>query len=289
MVLFPGYIGGQRVEIGILEAAASGNVSIIRRWLEDGGDANEEITAGPWDYPRANLLHYVAGVSNGAVAEEGRLAIVRLLLAHGANANAIANRPQNTPLLIAAIHQRAEMCQLLCEAGADPNYVRAPSGDFPLWFAIRDPDVVRVLLRFGADPSLTKTCRHGENYLVVTPEMKAEREANQQDIFHDASVRAKFRESARLLAEARVRPLFRAVFSLRALCHRGRATPTFESPAAFSLLVFAPTSRPRTRAAWRRAPPGLPDPLAHLVCQFWLGEPPRRANRHAAADTPSSE
>ena len=102
MVLFPGYIGGERVEIGILEAAASGNVSIIRRWLEDGGDANEEITA----------------------------------------------------------------------------------------------------------------------------------------------------------------------------------------PAAFSLLVFAPTFRPRTRAAWRRAPPGLPDPLAHLVCQFWLGEPPRRANRHAA-DTPS--
>ena len=93
MVLYPGYIGGERVEIGILEAAASGNVSIIRRWLEDGGDANEEITAGPWDYPRANLLHYVAGVSNGAVAEEGRLAIVRLLLAHGANANAIANRP----------------------------------------------------------------------------------------------------------------------------------------------------------------------------------------------------
>jgi len=47
MVLFPGYIGGERVEIGILEAAASGNVSIIRRWLDDGGDANEEITAGP--------------------------------------------------------------------------------------------------------------------------------------------------------------------------------------------------------------------------------------------------
>ena len=92
MVLYPHYMGGERVEIGILEAAASGNVGMIQRWLEDGGDANEEITAGPWDYPRANLLHYVAGVSNGAVAEEGRLAIVRLLLAHGANANAIANR-----------------------------------------------------------------------------------------------------------------------------------------------------------------------------------------------------
>ena len=64
----------------------------------------------------------------------------------------------------------------------------------------------------------------------------------------------------------------------------GRATPTSETPEGFALLFFAPTSpRPMTRAAWRRAPPGLPDPLAHLVCKFWLGEPPRR--RRAAPAT----
>ena len=101
MVLYPHYMGGERVEIGILEAAASGNVSMIQRWLEDGGDANEEITAGPWDYPRANLLHHVASVLPlGCVGEEGRLAIVRLLLAHGANANAIANRPSRRRLAL---------------------------------------------------------------------------------------------------------------------------------------------------------------------------------------------
>ena len=54
---------------------------------------------------------------------------------------------------------------------------------------------------------------------------------------------------------------------------------TSETPEGFALLFFAPTSRPRTRTAWRRAPPGLPDPLAHLVCKFWLGEPPRRRRR----------
>jgi len=86
-----------------------------------------------------------------------------------------------------------------------------------------------------------------------------------------------FRESARILRDARLlRPRLRGIFALRALCHRGRATPTSETPEGFALLFFAPTSRPRTRAAWRRAPPGLPDPLAHLVCKFWLGEPPRR-------------
>ena len=47
--------------------------------------------------------------------------------------------------------------------------------------------------------------------------------------------------------------------------------------AAFARLIGGGTSRPRTRAEAKiLAPPGLPDPLAHLVCKFWLGEPPRR-------------
>ena len=86
------------------------------------------------------------------------------------------------------------------------------------------------------------------------------------------------RESARMLKEARLlRPRLRAIFALRALCHRGRAAPTTETPAAFARLIGGGTSRPRTRAAAKvPASPGLPDPLAHLVCKFWLGEPPRR-------------
>ena len=86
------------------------------------------------------------------------------------------------------------------------------------------------------------------------------------------------RESARMLKEARLlRPRLRAIFALRALCHRGRAAPTSETPEAFARLIGGGTSRPRTRAAAKvRSSPGLPDPLAHLVCKFWLGEPPRR-------------
>ena len=58
--------------------------------------------------------------------------------------------------------------------------------------------------------------------------------------------------------------------------------------SAFARLIgSAPASKPRTRAAAKiRSSPGLPDPLAHLVCKFWLGSPPRRANRAA---TPASE
>ena len=94
-----------------------------------------------------------------------------------------------------------------------------------------------------------------------------------------------YRESARLLRDARLlRPRLRSVFALRALCTRGRAWPTPATPAAFARLIGGGTSRPRTRAAAKvPASPGLPDPLAHLVCKFWLGEPPRR--RRAAPAT----
>ena len=99
----------------------------------------------------------------------------------------------------------------------------------------------------------------------VTPEEEARR---RNDI-----------EAVYLLREARLlRPRLRGVFALRALCHRGRAAPTSATPSAFARLIgSAPASKPRTRAAAKvRSSPGLPDPLAHLVCKFWLGSPPRR-------------
>ena len=166
------------------------------------------------------------------------------------------------------------MCQLLCEAGADPNYVRAPSGDFPLWFAVSDPGTIRVLLRFGADPSLKCDSEFGVGELV-TPEEEAARRIN-NPVYASGRL---YRESVRLLRDARLlRPRLRGVFALRALCHRGRAAPTAATPSAFARLIgSAPASRPRTRAAAKvRSSPGLPDPLAHLVCKFWLGSPPRR-------------
>ena len=71
-----------------------------------------------------------------------------------------------------------------------------------------------------------------------------------------------YRESVPILAEARIlRQGLRGIFVLRTLVHRGGS---------------APASRPKTRAAKVLSSPGLPAPLAHLVCKFWLGEPPRR-------------
>ena len=172
------------------------------------------------------------------------------------------------------------IAEVLCAAGADPNYTRlrfdrgvARCADFPLWKCLTSPATVRVLLRFGADPS--RKCRSHFGGDLVTPEEEALRWVNSH---YEPGDEADYRESARLLAAPRLlRPRLRGIFALRTLVLRGRASPTPETPAAFARLIVRGTSRPRTRAAAKTLPsPGLPDALAHHVCKFWLGEPPRR-------------
>ena len=91
------------------------------------------------------------------------------------------------------------------------------------------------------------------NLLEEAALFKAERNLNGRVV--------EYRESARLLRDARLlRPRLRRIFSLRALCQRGRAGPTSKTPEVVARLISG----------------SLPDPLAHLVCKFWLGEPPRR-------------
>ena len=149
------------------------------------------------------------------------------------------------------------------------------------------PNVVRVLLRFGADP-LMKCPRRDNNWSPGTWEQMwlLEEQALHEaaDIQRALGKEFQLRDSSRLLRAARILRLrFRAIFALRALCDRGRAAPTTETPKAFARLIGG-RSRPKTRAAANVvASPGLPDPLAHLVCKFWLGEPPRR--RRAAPAT----
>lgn len=187
------------------------------------------------------------------------------------------------------------MCKLLCAAGADPNYTRPGSvhrcPDFPLWICLNIPAVVHVLLRFGADPSRKGSDSGFED--MVTPEEEALREAS--DYYEREEVSpsgtAAYLESAGLLADARMlRPRLRGIFVLRTLVVRGRSVPTARTPSTFARLVggnSALASRPRTRGAKLLASPGLLDPLAHLVCKFWLGSPPRRA-RPAAAPSSGS-
>ena len=267
----------------VVEAARAGNVATVEQWLNAGGDANERCaTTGK------TLLHCIASDSlRSDEVERGRCDIARLLLARGAEVDAIriqmpgmALAPsRNTPLLSASLYHRKELCELLCEAGADPNYQRFSEiyphepPDFPLWMALSDPETIRVLLRFGADPSQKGGC-HGD---LRTPEEEAARR------IHPGFASADWlRESFRLLRDARLlRPRLRGVFVLRALVLRGRAAQKSATPGKFAAPGDFFAQRRLRAAAKLLASPGLPDPLAHLVCKFWLGDPPRRAKRTA--------
>ena len=286
-----------RHDQAIIDAAKNGDVAAVRQWLDDGGNADARIKVGPYIPGRDNyvfggddegLLHHIATDHPNNSDDEvkrGRCDVARLLIARGAAVDAVGNwppefSPRDTPLFIATIFGHHDLCEVFCAAGADPNYTRlrfdrgvARCADFPLWKCLTSPATVRVLLRFGADPSRKCSSHFGGD--LVTPEEEALRWVNSH---YEPGDEADYRESASLLAAPRLlRPRRRGIFALRTLVLRGRASPTTETPAAFARLIVRGTSRPRTRAAAKTLPsPGLPDPLAHLVCKFWLGEPPRR-------------
>jgi ankyrin repeat protein len=277
----------------LISAARDGNLAVVREFLAGGGDPDERITGSPEG--GETLLHVVSGWERCNTDKQGRIAIASALLAAGATVDTIAFDTPNTPLLIGCIHGQKEIVLTLCQAGANVNYIRPShrpelNGDFPLCVCLQYPDIVRILIRFGADVSMN--CKHWPNkgdpvedaYITISLEDEAHRQADHYDSRNWKG--DDYRKSARLLKDARLlRPRLRGVFALRALCHRGRATPTSATPAAFARLIGGGASRPRTRAAAKvPASPGLPDPLAHLVCKFWLGEPPRRRGAAPAAE-----
>ena len=106
----------------------------MEQWLNSGGDADERCaTSG------RTLLHVIASDRlRSDDVERGRCDIARLLLARGAEVNAIRIKmAPNTPLLRSLYH-RKELCELLCGAGETQlqKFCHPHSPDFPLWFAV---------------------------------------------------------------------------------------------------------------------------------------------------------
>jgi ankyrin repeat protein len=86
----------------------------------------------------------------------GQVVIARLLLARGADPNALGTGwMTGTPLHSAASGSHTEVAQLLLDAGADPN-VRQTHGWTPLHAAAANgnAELVSILLRAGADPDV---------------------------------------------------------------------------------------------------------------------------------------
>jgi ankyrin repeat protein len=141
-----------------LRAATLGNdTETIKMMIDAGVDVNAA------DLPGITPLMMAAGWN-------GNLAAVKMLLAKGANVNAVSrpvmglpskNGPSEfgslTALLMAAGFGPPELVKTLLDAGADPN-AKDVRGMTPLMLAVandhQDRSVIRLLLERGADPQI---------------------------------------------------------------------------------------------------------------------------------------
>jgi len=101
--------------------------------LDHGMDPNH------MNWHRFTLLHHMAA--------EGELAKAKLLLAHGADIDAIDDEYRSTPLGVAARRGQGAMVELLLEHGADPVAAGAPWGAPLAWAVRKGHNHVEDLLR----------------------------------------------------------------------------------------------------------------------------------------------
>jgi ankyrin repeat protein len=105
--------------------------------LQQGMDPNH------MNWHRLTLLHHMAA--------EGELRKAQLLIAHGADIDAIDEEYRSTPLGLAARRGQTELVSLLLERGADPDLAAAPWATPLAWARKRgQQEVVGALIAAGA-------------------------------------------------------------------------------------------------------------------------------------------
>jgi ankyrin repeat protein len=131
----------------LADAAQQGDISTVRRLVQEGADVNEPQIDG------ATALHWAAF--------DDDLAMAQFLLDAGADPNA-RNRVGAPPILSAAINGNAELLELLLDKGADANMSVSATGDTPLMLAARTgiAAAMQVLIDHGADVNAAETWGH---------------------------------------------------------------------------------------------------------------------------------
>ena len=243
-------------------AIEMGRIAEVEAWLDNGGDPTmfSDIE------PDRSLLR--------CAARRGRAEIISLLLSRGADIDATDADGRTAVYEMLnhwTRHRSLPALRVLLSHGADVNLVRTNdgflSGRSPLMIASNEqgPDIIRLLLRAGADPE------HRGNDSSGRPVTAEESYRSSRSMY---SVR-----SADLLRDVRlaggwVRYALQPHYDLlvlRALRHRGRATFSARTPEVLVRLFGAPAqARRRTRSAAREGV-HVPDPLFWRVLEFALG------------------
>ena len=236
--------------------------AVVQRWLEDGGDPNQDLHEdGGFIYNFRLLL---------VAASSGRTDVVRLLLEHGADINHCFHYPDGyvdprtgpmTALVLAA--DNLDLTRLLLDNG--PEDVRICVK------ALSSPRLVRMLLVAGADVS-ARSCKD------KTPEMHLRWMGLGERcvLFREYTETLRILEGTRLAGSYKNYVLqdFKGLLRLRSLLARGRASFGPTTPEAVARLFGGRTAgraRPPTR---RHRPPrnrtqGVPDPVFWKVMEYW--------------------
>ncbi|KAL7942120.1 ankyrin repeat-containing domain protein [Trichoderma barbatum] len=159
-------------------AAVKGHLNICQMLVDSGADPNSPLIQPPiltqmiTDYEASEnqieifdfLISHNADVnakdSAGtpvlihATRSNQRMDFIQRLLDHGADVN-ILNSENQSALYTAALDREEAAVKLLIERGAKVNEMTT-SNLTPLYFAISEPDIVRLLLENGADPDSSK-------------------------------------------------------------------------------------------------------------------------------------
>ena len=134
-------------------ACSNGNIAIVETLLQAGANPNAALASG-----ETPLM----------AASEKSIEIARLLLAHGADANAKEHTGGQTALMWAVAEKHPEIARVLIEHGAD-IHARSKSGFTPLHFAAQEGDLesARLLRAKGADVNAASP-NYGTPLLVAT-------------------------------------------------------------------------------------------------------------------------
>ena len=101
---------------------------------------------------------------------DGDLERVKTLVGQGADVNAM-NRMKMTPLLVAAMNNRTEVCKFLADKGATLDTKSGMGGQTALYYAVEknNKDLAEFLVKKGADVNIATT--RGENPFSLAKKM----------------------------------------------------------------------------------------------------------------------
>ncbi len=125
----------------MLDRIAAGRTDLVYEWLANDGAPSASIDG-------ATLINWCAYY--------GDVSAIRRLMQAGEK---LENLGGNIGLTGAAFHGHWRLCEFLLERGADPNFADPDCGEVALHAALcsresyEHEQVVRVLLRWGADPN----------------------------------------------------------------------------------------------------------------------------------------